>query len=78
MLPISAQEEDPRQKVPHISAQAALLLYKRGGLILVDVHPGGENKRRSVIVGALYIPVEKIKHLKFNLPESMSLGLFCN
>ena len=74
---VRAESNDLRMRVPHISASKALKLFMAERLILVDVHPG-KNKVRSSIVGALYIPAGKIEKIKLKIPNSMLLGVFCN
>lgn len=64
--------EDIKKKVPHISAQKAMLLYKAGKIILLDVHPWADKK--SPIVGAHH--VSKIDKVKFNFPRGIPVGVF--
>ena len=72
-----AAETDVRTKVPHISAYKALELFNAGRLILLDVHTG-QDKIRSDMVGALYVPSNKIDKIKLKVPETMLVGVFCD
>ena len=76
-LVMGETEEDPRRMVPHIGAHVALNLFKSGRMILLDVHPE-EGKSRSDIVGAFFIPSEKLDKIKLNIPEKMLVGVFCD
>lgn len=73
---VTADATDIRLKVRHINAYEALELHKSGRLILVDVHPG-EGKSRSEIVGAFYIPSDKLIKMDLRLLGSRLIGLFC-
>lgn len=71
------QSEDVRRVVPHIGAHQALDLFKSGRMILLDVHPG-QGKLRSEIVGAFYIPTDKLEKIELKVPERMLVGVFCD
>jgi len=68
--------KDYRKMVPHISAQQALALFKSGRLILLDVHVYENQKRFSMIVGALCVPATKIAKVKLKLPRQLLIGVF--
>jgi hypothetical protein len=68
---------DVRREVPHIGAHQALDLFKSGRMILLDVMAEA-GKVRSEIVGAFYIPADKLDKIKLNVPEQMLLGVFCD
>lgn len=72
-----AAETDVRTKVPHISAYQALELFKAGRLILLDVHVA-KGRTRSGIVGALYVPANKIDRIRLKIPDGMRVGVFCD
>ena len=69
--------DDFRKKVPHISAYKAYQLYSSGRIFLLDVHYAN-GKIQSQIVGALYLPQNKLQHVKLNIPKKMLIGVFCN
>ena len=66
--------EDIKKKVPHISAQKAMALYKTGKIILLDVHPSKNNM--SSIVGAHYVSAKKIDKVKLKFPRNILVGVF--
>lgn len=72
-----AAETDVRTKVPHINAYEALELFNTGRLILLDVNPG-QGKVRSDIVGALFVPANKIDRVRLKIPDGMIVGVFCD
>lgn len=74
---VPGEAEDVRRMVPHLGAHRALDLFKSGQIVLLDVHPG-QGKVRSQIVGAFYIPVDKLDQIKLNVPEKMLVGVFCD
>ena len=76
-LVMGEPEEDPRRMVPHIGAHEALNLFKSGRMILLDVMVA-EGRVRSEIVGAFYIPANKLDKIKLNVPEKMLVGVFCD
>ena len=71
-----ASGTDYRKLVPHISAQQALTLYKTGRLLLLDVHQYHKSVHRSEIVGAVYIPANKLDKMKLNLSKKLLIGVF--
>lgn len=76
-LVMGETEEDPRRMVPHIGAHEALNLFKSGRIFLLDVMAGA-GKVRSEIVGAFYIPANKLDKIKLNVPEKILVGVFCD
>lgn len=74
---VGAENGDVRTKVPHISAYEALELFKAGRLILLDVHIE-KGKTGSSIVGASYVPANKIERIKLKVPETILIGVFCD
>jgi len=70
-------QADPRTQVPHIDAKKALQLFRAKKLILLDVHPG-QDKRKSDIVGALFVPSTKLSQIKLNVRPEILVGVFCN
>lgn len=74
---VTGETEDARRLVPHLGAHRALDLFKSGQIVLLDVHPG-QGKVRSQIVGAFYIPADKLDQFKLNIPEKMLVGVFCD
>lgn len=74
---VVGQNNDVRRAVPHLGAYEALGLFNSGRIILLDVHRE-QGKVRSDIVGAFYIPADKLDHVKLNIPERMFLGVFCD
>jgi hypothetical protein len=71
----AAAEPDVWKMAPHINAYKALELFQAGRLILLDVHHG---KAGSDIVGALYVPAEKVPKVKLRIPEGTLVGVFCD
>lgn len=67
---------DYRSRVPHVSAEKALALYRTGRMVLIDVHPA-PGKQRSKIIGAIYIPANLIDKIRLNLPRGKIGGIFC-
>ncbi len=78
LAPLSYGQPDPRTQVRHVGARQALQLYQAGKIILMDVHPGGDDKRRSDIVGAVYVPTTRLAGVKINAPPGVLIGVFCN
>ena len=73
---VAERRPDPRQQVPHISAQKALQYFRTGRMMLLDVH-FGKKKTRSDIIGAMYVPSNKLDAFNLRMPAEVFLGVFC-
>jgi hypothetical protein len=76
--PAAGQEalsQDEIAKMPHITAMQAYVLSRQNKILLLDVHDGSD---RSKILGAYYIPSQKIKDVTLKIPKTQLIGVFCD
>ncbi len=71
-----ALSQEEIAKLPHISAATALMLYRQGKIILLDVGDA-VGKTESKFIGAYYFPSKKIEGAKIRLPKNVIIGVFC-
>lgn len=69
--------EEELKKLPHISPQKAYALFLQKKILLIDVHPGGPEKKQAEIVGAHYLSSKIIVKKKVKLPRNIIIGVFC-
>lgn len=78
LSPVMGQEalnQDEIARMPHITAMQAYVLSKQNKILLLDVHDGSD---RSKILGAYYIPSQKIKDVTLKIPKNQLIGVFCD
>lgn len=72
-----ATSQESEKKLPHISPQKAYALFLQKKIILIDVHPGGPEKKQAEILGARYLPFQVLAKRKVKLPRNIIIGVFC-
>ena len=71
-----ALSQEETKKLPHISPYQAYVLFQQGKIIILDVH-NLPNKKHASIIGAFYIPYQKIKTSRIKLPRNKIIGVYC-
>lgn len=68
-------DREEAKKIPRISARNAYILFQQNKIIIIDVHPG-PNKKRASVLGAYYLDKKKIDKVKLKLPKKQLIGVY--
>ncbi len=63
------------KKIPRISAKKAYLLFQTKKIVLIDVHPG-KNKKRASVLGAYYLDKSQLDRIKLKIPKAHPIGVY--
>ncbi|MCM2283289.1 MAG: hypothetical protein NDI81_00805 [Desulfobacula sp.] len=74
---VYGDEYSEMKKLPRLSAQNAFILSQQKKIVLLDVHPG-ENKQKASVLGAYYLDHLKVDKMKLNFPKEQLIGVYCD
>jgi rhodanese-related sulfurtransferase len=80
MQAINKTREFNRKNYPnvkYISPSQALALFNLSKIILIDVNTQNYFFKEKHITNAINIPIDKISHVRINLPKKKLIGVYC-
>jgi hypothetical protein len=63
--------------VQYISSSQALAFFNLGKIILIDVNTRNYFLKEKHIINAINIPIDKMSHVRINLPKKQLIGVYC-